>query len=129
MPARGSVEDTFFDGLAQDPQPMGSALWPFIQEEHAVRRPRHLARHRCRPTLLFVKNVPRLTIHGHERASLLLREPGDVFYKMAADQACIQDGMMGDTIGPGRHQGRAPTCQAGYASVPRGVGGLGQGFP
>ena len=45
----------------------------------SVRRPRQLARHRCRPTLLFVKNVPRLTIYGHEIASMLPRELGDAF--------------------------------------------------
>jgi hypothetical protein len=37
---------TILERLAQDLQDMGAALREFIQEEHAVMGPRHLARHR-----------------------------------------------------------------------------------
>src|SRR5262245_36229485 len=37
----------------------------------------------------FVKNVPRLTLHGHERASLRPRDVGDTFYKVAEGQPNI----------------------------------------
>jgi hypothetical protein len=46
MPARWSVEGTFFDGLAQYPEDMAAALGPCIQAAHAVVGPRHLARPR-----------------------------------------------------------------------------------
>ena len=42
-------------------------------------RPQHFTRQPCRPTLLFVKNDGRLTMHGHERAKLRPREPADDF--------------------------------------------------
>jgi hypothetical protein len=41
------------------------------------------------------KECPRLTRHGHGRASLLRREPADVFYKTAPDQPHIGDSMVG----------------------------------
>jgi hypothetical protein len=106
---------------------MGSALWRFIQEEHAVKRPRHLARQPCRPTLLFVKNVPRLTIYGHERASLLLREPGDVLYKTGPDQPHIRDRVMGRARWTGRDQRRAVAGAAGDTVDAPGLKGLGEG--
>jgi hypothetical protein len=65
--------------------------------------PRSSASHRhevawaCHPasvTHQFVKHVPRLTMHGHESASLRPRAPDDVFYKSAADHVYIRDGVM-----------------------------------
>ena len=51
-------------------------------------RQQHVARQQYRLTPLFVKNVPRLTMHGDEIASKLVpRELGDVFNKTATTQA------------------------------------------
>ena len=46
MPAGWSVEDTVFDGLAQDHDHMPPELCPFIQEKHTMVGQRHLAGHR-----------------------------------------------------------------------------------
>jgi hypothetical protein len=44
-PARLYVYDPIFEGLAQDLQDVAAELRPFIQKEHPMVRPRHLARH------------------------------------------------------------------------------------
>jgi hypothetical protein len=41
--------DTLLERLPQDLEDMASALGPFIQEEHPMVRPRHVARHRHLP--------------------------------------------------------------------------------
>jgi hypothetical protein len=38
--------DILLKGLAQDFEHMAAALWQFIQQEHAMTRQRHIARHR-----------------------------------------------------------------------------------
>jgi hypothetical protein len=40
------------------------------------------------------KNVPSLIMYGYERASLLPREPGEGFYKTAADHFYSRDCVM-----------------------------------
>ena len=84
-PSRLYVYDTILQLLTQDLQDVAAEFTKFIQEKNAVVRPRHFARQQCRPMPLFVKNVPHMTMHGHERAKLA-REPGDVFYETGADQ-------------------------------------------
>ena len=79
--------DTRLDGRAQDFQEVASELWLFIQEESAAVHPSDLARQPCRPMPLFVKHVPRPTIHGYERASCLPRASGDVVYQTTSAQA------------------------------------------
>jgi hypothetical protein len=64
--------------------------------------------------------------NGHER-SLLLRAPADVFYKTAADEAHIRDGVMRGTTRAGREQGRVAAGEAGDTVHAAGLEGLGQG--
>jgi hypothetical protein len=91
---RWYLDDAIRKRLAPDLQHMAAELRQLIEAEHAVVRQRHLARQQCGPTPLFVKNAPCLTIYEHERASLLPRELGDVFYKTATVQACSGDVVM-----------------------------------
>ena len=50
--------EKLLEPLAQDLEHMMAKLGPFIQAENTVVGPRHVALHWCRPTPLFVKNVP-----------------------------------------------------------------------
>jgi hypothetical protein len=85
-PAKLYVYETLLQLLEQDLQDVAPEFRKFIQEKNAVVRQRHFDRQRCRPMPLFVKNVPLMTMHGHKRASLLAREPHDLFYKTGTDQ-------------------------------------------
>jgi hypothetical protein len=85
-PERLYVYDPILQLLAQDLQDVAVEFRKFIQEKNAVVRQRHFARQQYRPMPLFVKNVPYLTMHGHERASVLARDPRDLFYNTGTDQ-------------------------------------------
>jgi len=99
--------ETLLQLLAQDLQDVAAEFRKFIQEKNAVVRQRHFDRQQCRPMPLFVKNVPHMTMHGHERASLLAREPHDLFYKTGTDQVRSGDWVTGE---PGLGSRRARRC-------------------
>jgi hypothetical protein len=102
---------------------MAAELRQFIQKEHAVVRQRHVARQQCRLTPLIVKNVLRLTMHGHEIASLLPGDLDDGVYKTAADQPHIRHRVMEGATRAGRNQGHAVAGEAGDAVDACGLNG------
>jgi hypothetical protein len=118
---RLSTENTLLEELAQHLQDVAAELRPIIRQEYAVVRPCDLARQPSRPTPLFVKHVPRTTMHGLGIASLLPREAGDAFSKTATDQPHIREAMIGSPEGQVRDHRRTV---AGKPGDPRDAGGV-----
>src|SRR5262245_587754 len=112
MPAKLYIYETLIERLAQDREDMAAALGPFIQEEHAIVRQRHLNRHRHGAPTDQTRIRDRM-VGGTQRARR------DQRYAVAGEAGNTMDACGLDGFGEG--YAKPQHCFPRWASARRGI--------